>query len=196
VWSTGLLEVLNRVLANTRWHEHANDHRRGRCLSSGGPGQTSRISRKHCASFTMIWNGEGALTAPFPSVAERFLFSGRSGHPPRRARRGSAGASASRGILARKPIATRPRFFPSPHRGPGEGTRGNGLGAHNSPQYLPRLRVAQVLSGPVSELFSSSQRIFFGSSRIQGWSSFLAPPGAWKGRQPVWNPRWALSFFE
>ena len=52
-------------------------------------------------------------------------------------------------------------FCTKPHRGRGEGTDRNDLGRAQIPPYPLVTKVAMILSGPASGLFSSSVRIFF-----------------------------------
>jgi hypothetical protein len=86
--------------------------------------------------------------------------------PAEMTRSDSAGASSPRRMLAKKWTATRPVFGKKPHRGPGEGTHRNGLGAQRTLLTSLDLKEAQVSSGPAPELFSRSVQIFCERSRV------------------------------
>jgi hypothetical protein len=101
------------------------------CPRRPAPAQNSRISRTPSGRHTIIRNGERrADRAPLPSVPESVLFSGRTGHPPRRGH--SAGALSPRGILPRKWPGTRPVFGKAPEGAPEKVRTERGLGAQRT----------------------------------------------------------------
>jgi hypothetical protein len=62
----------------------SNNHRQAN-RPTAGPGQELQDFENTSHAAHDDTSGEDALpSAPFPSVPERFLFSGRTGHPPRR----------------------------------------------------------------------------------------------------------------
>jgi hypothetical protein len=87
-----------------------------------GSAQNSTISRTTCGRSTIIRNGRRPCCPARPSPPLRYVSCSPGGRGTRRNH--SAGALSPRGMMPRKPPATRPVFWKNPHRGPGEGTDG------------------------------------------------------------------------
>jgi hypothetical protein len=112
-------------------------------------------------------------SAIVPSVAERFLFSGRSGHPPR-----LLGVSLGPpGDLGKETDRNETCFFVQDPTGAAEKVRTKMTWARkNLPKSPPLMEVALVLSGPASGLFSRLLRIFSRRANAGMRASGIVPP--------------------
>jgi hypothetical protein len=134
--------------------------------------QNFTISRTDSAGRTIVRNGGKTCFPARPSPPLRNVSCSPGGRGTRRD--DSAGALSPRGILARKWPATRPVFWKSPHRGPGEGTPKWPGRAKNPPDLPYRLGGIDIIEAGFVIVFKFRPD-FFPRDQLQGASDLDCP---------------------
>jgi hypothetical protein len=135
---------------------------------------------ERAAQDYFLWLKDVLPRATFPSVAERFFFSGRTGSPPIRVGR----SPVVPGKFGKEMGRNETRFLEKPPRGPGEGTDRNGLGAQRT-LLLPFHRGGRDIIGTGVMIVFSFHSDFLEAlaSWCLGFSCFSSPGvHAWERR--------------